>query len=132
MFPVWPDRKRSREFYRVHVFVTRDEMLKRGLEVAGLSGEYQAFCFSDLSARRGNCVGVVCFYLDNVTEHIVAHEMAHAALYWLVMHQGIRPACPCRGISAEDSFDERNARAIESLVRQFWRNFGEQRVRRAA
>lgn len=131
-FPVWPERARSKDFYRVRIFATR-ELMHEYLKLAA-GGRVDPRC--EASARgmkvyqlargkwtRVNRVGEVCFYAGRCGAGIVAHEMTHAASYWLCNHRRVKPQIPSVGNSPRRGFDERQAYAVGEMVKQFYRAF---------
>lgn len=136
VFPVWPNRARSEDFYRVMIFPTLRAYhlyvrLRTGLAVKWRAS---AHCFR---SRDGNCVGEVLFHRAMCGAGIVSHEMTHAAAYWLTTYRRVKPQYK-PGISQLNGWDERQAYAIGRMTTQFYRAYYrltdavEPKVRRAA
>lgn len=117
-------RGRRRPYYKVLVFSSRRELCEFGRAHAKLLGDgigsrsrywrgAWAFARRFRYPERHGPVGVILFCREGIGSGIVAHEMAHAALFW------ITPVGWPKVIGKGQN--ERLAWAVGELVRQFWR-----------
>src|SRR5438046_9178649 len=132
MWRVWPERRRNENYYRVHLFDTRQEMRVRLRYDFGRGRNFdktEAFCSSldvfelrEGHWRRTPYCGDVYFHRQCLGSGIVAHELPPAA-QWYVQRKyrwqpdhGIRPG-------KRRPNDERLADAAGELVACFWPNY---------
>lgn len=127
-FSVYPRRGDPRN-YRVIVFDSKAQMQRyRNVSVAnpanwmgpGRRGKerHEAIaCYRDSSAfgKRLSERGEIHFHKGRIGGGIVAHEMTHAASYFLEKD--------CRMKPGSRRWDEAQARSVGELVRQFWMCF---------
>jgi len=134
-FKVRPDGRKGRDYYQVVIHRDRKAMHAAHREEKRRDGEPQAAfrkpkyealaSYNDYRLRRhGRALklraplrGYVRFHVGALGSGIVAHEMTHAALYWLWYDKRIKPS------PARTSTDERLATTVGEMVRQFWSGF---------
>lgn len=112
---------RTKHYYQVILFVSREEMFNFEQKLPGKrisKPTYLGCCTT--RGRKGKRAGYVLLCDESYARvGIVAHEMTHAGLYWIIDHQW-------QLFSNHNKFrifDERLALIVGELVRQYWVHF---------
>jgi len=129
-FRIYPNSDRRR-FYKVFVFKEKGDMVafweaqvRTGMmgrqdEIGGFEAQATCFIRKNSHGKVLPTCGQLLFYAGSVGSGIVAHEMSHAAFYYL---ERFRPKFRPR--SCRDD-EESLAWATGYLVNQFWNKFYE-------
>lgn len=129
-FNVKPNPKKK-EYYMVVVFKTKKDMLEywnsRGGELQlffhfeALTHGFEAAKFVKGKKKTMPIVGQVLFYKGNLGPAIVAHEMAHAAVYYARKHKW-QFQFTGRGKKWNKTHED-YAYMVGYLVSQFWKKY---------
>jgi hypothetical protein len=122
------DRKRKhRRYYTVYIFTTRAAMFehfkrtnigvqwRKGYCVRKMNFHAIAQHWQVIPRRSPENIGQILFYAGYIGAGVVTHEMSHAAVYY-AKHVKLDIA----RIYNSKRIDERFARMLGELVRQFW------------
>lgn len=127
-FRVRPGRLGSRDYFAVFIYSTRAGMHRAHRREYGgkayRTAKLQAVASCGpvrVGPQRSHCRGNIRFHAGAMNAGIVAHEMGHAALYWVLREVGMRihPGDK-RRVTAEEVF----CCTLQSLVNQFWGGVG--------
>lgn len=106
------------QYLKVLLYPTRASMIRAlGRDNSEGSPECEACVIERINTR---CIGRIFFHVQNVPPDVVAHEMLHATMLWCERNK-INPLPSGVGYSRYRSQEERTARVLDRLVREFYK-----------